>query len=100
MTTTQTALCISLSFLGGAAVGAAAVYASNPDNRKKMRNTLESSRRVVARVPEALQDMKTIATDALVEARDNAKDAVRDAGQVAQQMLSTSPALRNGPRIA
>ena len=100
MTSTQTALCISLSFLGGAAAGAAAVYASNPDNRKKMRNTFETSRRMASRVPEALHDVKTIATDALVEARDSAKDAMRDAGQVAQQVLATSPALRNGPRVA
>lgn len=100
MTATKTALCISLSFLGGAAVGAAAVYAANPENRKRMRNTLESSRRVAARVPEAIQDVKAIATDALAEARGNAKDAMRDAGQVAQQMLATSPALRNGPRTA
>ena len=50
------------------------------------------------RVPEAIQDVKTIATDALVEARENGKAALRDAGEVAKQVIEVSPALRNGAR--
>ena len=99
MTNTKAAVCISLSFLGGAAVGAAVIYASNPENRRKMANALEQSRRMAKQVPEAIQDVKTIATDALLEARENGKAALRDAGEVAKQVIEVSPALRNSRSV-
>lgn len=120
MTNKQAAVCISLAFVGGAVAGAAAVYASNPENRKRLRKTLESSRRMAARVPDAIQEVKAIANDAMNDVRENAKDtlssalsdvrenakdtlssALSDARDVARDVakdVPVSPALRNAGR--
>jgi hypothetical protein len=97
MTSTQTSLGIVLAFVAGAAAGGIAVYASSADNRRKFRDALASSRRMVDRVPRAIEEVKEIANDAIAEASGTARIAIHDAGDPARAVVA--PRL-NGPRIA